>query len=277
VIWYIGLPTVLLGGFGVVILTRRCLRALLTWRDPDGQLRMWALPLAIFCLGSAVVLWRPDIVPDQPWASRRLVVVALPGLIIGALWAASWLAVRARSRGASRATATVVGLFCSAAMLVPTVSTTFGAGLSHGGRSGGLQPVAQGMALQRTGPGQIQAVGALCAQMPHNASVVMVDGTTAAQFMQVVRGMCGVPTASMAGQPAAAVDIVLHAIVNAGRRPVLLASTSAALSGFGGSPVRVLNLVTTGDPHELIQLPTAPTRVHYALWMTSPTPAGAGT
>ncbi len=277
VIWYIGLPTVLLGGFGVVLLVRRCLRGLLTWRDPDGQLRIWALPLATFCVGSAAVLWRPDIVPDQPWASRRLVVVVLPGLIIGALWASSWLAVRARNRGASRATATVVGLFCSAAMLVPTISTTFGVGLSHIGRSGGLQPVAQGMALQRTGVGQILAVDQLCAQLPHDASVIMVDATAAEEFMQVVRGMCGVPTASMAGQPPAAVNFVVHAISAAGRRPVLLASSSARLSGFGGSPIRVLNLVTTGDPHELIQLPTAPTRVHYVLWMTSPIPAAAGT
>jgi hypothetical protein len=276
-IWYIGLPTVLLGGFGVVLLVRRCLRGLLTWRDPDGQLRLWALPLAIFCVGSAAVLWRPDIVPDQPWASRRLVVVVLPGLIIGALWAASWLAVRARNRGASRATATVVGLFCSAAMLVPTISTTFGIGLSHIGRSGGLQPVAQGMALQRTGAGQIAAVDQLCAQMPHDASVIVVDATAAEQFMQVVRGMCGVPAASMAGQPAAAVDFVVHAISAAGRRPVLLASTSARLAVFGGSPIRVLNLVTTGDPQELTQLPTAPTRVHYVVWMISPTPATAGT
>jgi hypothetical protein len=277
VIWYIGLPTVLLGGFGIVLLVRRCLRGLLTWRDPDGQLRMWALPLATFCAGSAAVLWQPDIVPDQPWASRRLVVLVLPGLIIGALWAASWLAVRARNRGASRATATVVGLFCSAAMLVPTLSTTFGVGLSHAGRSGGLQPVAQGMALRRTGVGQVQAVGQLCAQMPRNASVVVVDATAAEQFMQVVRGMCGVPTASMAGQPPAVVEFVVHAISAAGRQPVLLASTSARLSRFGGSPIRVLDLVTTGDPHELIQLPTAPTRVHYVLWMTSPTPAAAGT
>jgi len=107
--------------------------------------------------------------------------------------------------------------------------------------------------------------------------VVVVDAISASQFLQVVRGMCGVPAASMAGQPAAAVDTVVHSISAAGRQPVLLASTSARLAGFGGSPVRVLDLVTTGDPHELIQLPTAPTRVHYVLWMTSPAPATSGT
>ena len=53
VIWYIGLPTVLLGGFGAALLVRRCLQALLTWRDPSGVWRVWALPLAIDLRGVA--------------------------------------------------------------------------------------------------------------------------------------------------------------------------------------------------------------------------------
>ena len=277
VIWYIGLPTVLLGGFGIVLLARRCLRGLLRWQDPDGSWRMWALPLAIFCAGSAAVLWQPDIVPDQPWASRRLVVVVLPGLIIGALWAASWLAVRARSRGARPVTAAMVGLFCSAAMLVPTIATTFGLGFGHTTKTGGLHPVAQGMALQRTGAGQIDAVTQLCAQIPRKSSVVIVDRVTAERFMQAIRGMCGVPVGSMAGEPAGAISSALSAISRAGRRPVLLASSSRRLTAYGGSPLRVLDLVTTGDPHELIQLPTAPSRVRYVIWMTTPSGSGVGT
>jgi hypothetical protein len=133
------------------------------------------------------------------------------------------------------------------------------------------------MALQRTGAGQVQAVGQLCAQIPRRASIVIVDWTAAEQFAQVVRGMCGVPAGSMAGQPTATVDSVLRAIAAAGRQPVLLASTMRALTRFGGSPVRVLNLTTTGDPHELVQLPTAPSSVHYELWMSSPSGIGVGT
>jgi hypothetical protein len=276
VIWYIGLPTVLLGGFGIALLVRHSLRALLTWRDPDGSWRIWALPLAIICAGSLVVLWQPDIIPDQPWASRRLVVIVLPGLIICGLWAASWLAKWARSRGARPATAAVVGVFCSAAMLVPTVSTTFGLGISHGGKTGGLKPVAQGLALQQTGAGQIEAVATLCAQIPRRASVVIVDRATAERFSQAIRGMCGVPVATMAGQPATAVSGVLVAISAAGRRPVLLASSARRLAGFGGSAVRILDLMTTGDPHELTQLPTVPSPDRYAIWMTQPSVSGFG-
>jgi hypothetical protein len=275
-IWYIGLPTVLLGGFGLVLLVYRCLRALLTWRDPERSWRIWGLPVAIICAGSATILWQPDIVPDQPWASRRLVVMVLPGLIIAALWAASWLSIRARSRGAKPATAVVVGVFCAAAMLVPTVATTFGLGFSHGGKAGGLRPVAQGLALHRIGPGQVQAVATLCAQIPSKASVIIVDASTAAHFAQVIRGMCGVPVAAMIGQPVSATDSVASAISAAGRRPVLLASSPRRLASFGGSAVRIMDLVTTGDPHELTQPPTAPPNVKYVIWMTSPGGAGAG-
>jgi hypothetical protein len=278
VIWYIGLPTLLLGGFGIVLLTRRCLRALISWQDPDRIWRLWGLPLAIICAGSAVVLWYPDIVPDQPWASRRLVVIVIPGLIICGLWAAALLGRRARDRGAGTLTAGAAGLFCTAAMLVPTVATTFGLGLSHSGKSGGLKPVAQGMALRRTGVGQTEAVRGLCAQIPGDSSVLIISSVTALEFSQVVRGMCGVPVASMAGQPTSTVDAVINSITAAGRRPVLLASSAGKLASFGGTPERVLDLYSGGDPHDLTQLPTAPAQVHYQVWLTDPSAnAGLGT
>ena len=268
-IWYIGLPTVLLGAFGVALVLRRSLSTLLTWRDPTAVWRMWALPTAVICAGTAAVLWAPDIVPDQPWASRRLVVVAVPGLILCALWAAAWLGRRARDRGARPVTAGVAGLFCVAAMLVPTVATTFGLGVTHSGASGSLRVVAQeGMALKRIGAGQLDAVSGLCGRIPRNASVIIVDASTADQFAQVVRGMCGVPTAWMAPQPAASVRTVTASVVAAGRQPVLLAASARQLAAFGGSPEQVLSLTTNGDPHELTQLPTSPQSVTYRVWMT---------
>jgi len=266
-IWYIGLPTVLLGAFGLAMVLRRTLGSLLTWRDPTSVWRMWALPTAVICTGTAAVLWAPDILPDQPWASRRLVVVAVPGLILCALWAASSLGRRARDRGAGVAAAGAAGLFCVAAMLVPTVATTFGLGVSHN-TTGGLRLVTQeGMALKRIGAGQSGAVSGLCARIPRSASVVIVDWPTAAQFAQVIRGMCGVPTAWMSRQPAASVQAVTASVAAAGREPVLLAGSAAQLDAFSGSAELVLRLVTSGDPHELTQLPTSPQQVTYQVWM----------
>jgi len=275
-IWYIGLPTVLLGAFGMALVVRRSLGALLTWRDSTSVWRMWALPTAVIGAGTAVVLWAPDIVPDQPWASRHLVAIAVPGLILCALWAASSLVRLARDRGAKPVTAGVAGLFCVAAMLVPTVATTFGLGVSHT-TTGGLRLVTQeGVALKRIAAGQPDAVSALCARIPRNASVVIVDATTAAQFAQVVRGMCGEPTAWMSAQPAASVQAVTASVVAAGRQPVLLAASAHELAALGGSPELVLRLTTTGDPHELTQLPTSPQKITYQVWMTVPPAGGIG-
>jgi hypothetical protein len=277
-IWYVGLPTVLLGAVGAALVLSRSLRTLLTWRDPSSVWRLWALPAAIICAGTAVVLWDPDIVPDQPWASRRLIVFAIPGLILCGLWAASWLGRRASDRGAGRITASVIGVFCCAAMLLPTVATTFGLGLSHTGSGGALRPVAQeGMALDHIGAGQLDAVQGLCAQIPRNAAVLIVGYPTAAQFAQVVRGMCGVPTAWTSGLALSSVDNLVGSISASGRQPVLLASTAQRLAAFGGSPQQVLDLTTTGDPHELTQLPTSPQVVRYQVWMTLPVVPGIGT
>src|SRR5258705_12681611 len=90
VIWYAGIATVLLGGFGAAILIRRCLRALLSWQDSSGTGLNWALPLAVTLGGGAAVLWQPFTVPDQPWASRRLVPGVIAGLILIATLAGAW-------------------------------------------------------------------------------------------------------------------------------------------------------------------------------------------
>jgi hypothetical protein len=276
VIWYIGLPTVLLGGFGLALLVRQCLNALLTWKDPAGAWRNWALPLAIFFIGSVAILWQPAIVPDQPWASRRLVVIVLPGLTICALWAAAWLTGHARERGARAVTASVAGLFCVTALAVPTAATTFGAGLTHSGKSGGLRPSAQGLAFRRTGSGELAAVEQLCGSIRRDSSVVIVDRLIAARFTQVIRGMCGVPTAWMVGQPTASVERTVSGIMSAGRHPVLLGSRPRQLTAFGGSPVRVLDLSTLQDPHNLTSPPTTPSRVHFSIWMVSPQSGAVG-
>jgi len=277
VVWYAGAPAVLLGGFGLALLVRRSQRGLLTWQDPAGAWRNWALPLAIICTGSVAVLWQPDIVPDQPWASRRLVPVVIPGLIVCAAWASAWLTGRARERGAGAPTATIVGLFCVAALLVPTATTTFGLGLTHSGRAGGLRPTADGMAFRRTGGGEMDAVSRLCASIGRSSSVVIVDWRIAQQFTQVIRGLCGVPVGWMVGQPTSAVGRVLAGIATAGRHPLLLAARPAQLTAFGGSPVRVLDLTTTQDPQELTQPPTTPRRVHYVIWMSASSSPGVGT
>jgi hypothetical protein len=249
---------------------RRCLHALFSWQDQSGAARVWALPLAVICCGSAAVLWQPETAPDQPWASRRLVPLVLPGLILCAAWASAWLRGRARSRGAGRMAGSLVAGCCVVALLVPTVATTFGLGLSHSGKSGALRPTADGLALKRTGPGQVGAVNRLCSALGPSATVVIVAWPVAQEFTQTIRGMCGVPVAWIVGQPTGDVQSVLTDIERTGRRPVLLGARPAQLYPYGGgNPVRVLDLSTSQDPHTLTQPPTALFPAHYVVWMSS--------
>ena len=268
VVWYVGIAAVLLGGFGAAVLVRRCVRAMLTWHDPSGASLNWALPLVVLLGGSAAILWQPHTVPDQPWASRRLVPVVIPGLILFATFAAGWLTRRARERGAGMVTAAAVAVFCVGAMLLPSASTSFGAGLTHSGSGGGLRPSAGGLAQHRVGVGEASAVRDLCSSIGQDSSVLIVSRQVAQIFAQVIRGMCGVPVAWMApGTPAVQVDAVLNGVARAGRRPVVLGATPGQVATFGGRPMMVLNLTTTQDSHELTQPAGAPWLARYVIWM----------
>ncbi|HEX6931332.1 MAG TPA: hypothetical protein VF162_04245 [Streptosporangiaceae bacterium] len=277
VIWYAGIATVLLGGFGAAILVRRCVRDLLSWRDASGAALNWALPLVIVLGGSAAVLWQPFTAPDQPWASRRLVPVVIPGLILLATWAAAWLTRKARDRGAGVATAAVVGAFSVGAMLLPSVSTSFGFGLTHAGTRGGLAPTAGGLAQHSVGAHEADAVRGVCSVIGRSSAVLIVDRRIAADFSQVIRGMCGVPVAWVAPrEPASTVRAALAGIAKAGRRAVVLGDSPQQTGVFGGTPTLIMNLVTTQYPHELTQPPGAPWRARYRIWMSSPGAPNAG-
>ena len=123
VFWYIGVPAVVLATLGVAVLSRRCLR---------GQAPAWTLPLVLFGWAIVTTLYRPAITPDQPWASRRLVPAVLPGFILLAVWASSWLAGRLRQMDVRRELSAVVAGCCALLLVVPPVITTFGLSVKGG-------------------------------------------------------------------------------------------------------------------------------------------------
>jgi hypothetical protein len=268
VIWYLGVPAVILGTLGIALLARRGLKSLITWRDSGGA-RIWALPLMITGWVIVSVLWRPGIIPDQPWASRRLVPVVLPGLILAATWMAAWIKERGRLLGASRVAAAIVAVCCVIALLVPAAVTTFGVGTTRTA-SGSSRPTAHGLAFKRTGTGEQRAVRELCSSIGPNASVIIVDSLTADRFSQVIRGMCATPTTRIDSATAGEVSTVVTGIEHAGRRPVVLAATQSQLSAYGGGARKVLDLLTTQDAHELTQPPTRTWLIHFVIWMSNP-------
>jgi len=273
VIWYIGVPALLLAGLGAVLLTRRVVGAALRWREADGVARAWALPLAIIGWGTVSVLWYPGTVPDQPWASRVLVPLALPGFVLCAIWVAAWLDRRARERGAGLIAVSVSAACFVVALAVPTAVTAFGLTYSGPSPRHSVLPAATGLGAKKTGAGQPAAVNGLCGAMSSRMSVLLLDRVAAGEYAQVIRGMCGVPAGVMAGVPAAQVQKVVRSIEAQGREPVLLATRAAELAQYGQTPRKVVSLRTTQEPHELTEPPGAPWQITYVLWLVSASPA----
>jgi hypothetical protein len=288
VIWYIGLPAVLLGAFGLAVLASRGVKSLLTWTDPRATARTWALPLLIALWVIVTVLWRPAISPEQPWAARRLVPFVLPGLILGAIWASAWLSDLAGQRGwgdvaaqrgwgdvagqrgRARATSGVVASCCAASLLIPATLTNLDLGSSPDTSGSGRHLTANGLAFRRIGSGELAAVDALCAAIGPDASVVILDSLTADRFAQVVRGQCDTPTAILDHPTAKTVGAVLAGIERAGRRPVLIARHQSLLAPYGGGPRQVVNLLTTQDADDLTAPATRTSPIQYTVWLSDP-------
>jgi hypothetical protein len=251
VFWYIGLPAVVLGTLGAALLARRCLR---------GEAPAWTLPLLAFGWIIVVTLARPGITPDQPWASRRLVPAVLPGFLLLAAWAGAWLLDWLRRTGREPLIRRSAAVLAAAALLLPAAVTTFG--LSFSG--------VNGLATKTTYSGEIAAVDRLCASIPADASVVVVNYATASRFVQLIRGMCGVPAARLFLPEPASVQATVAGIRHAGRRPVLLAAKQGQLTRFGGPARQIMALHSTTDAHPLTGPPTGASPFALTVWMSEP-------
>jgi hypothetical protein len=259
VFWYIGVPAVLLGAVGAAMLGRRCLQ---------GRAPTWTLPLMLFAWIIVTVLYRPAITPTQPWASRRLVPGVLPGFILLAVWAAAWLTGWLLRRGYGRVLAGALAAICAAALVLPAAVTTFGLGLANGGPAG-IRPVARGLAFKTTYAGEIAAVARMCAALPRDSAVVILDKKTVFRFSEVVRGMCGQPVAHVAAGSGSVPEVV-RGIRQAGRRPVLLAASRSVLTPYGGAIRQIMNLPTTKDSNIGTAAPLRPVPQTIILWMSEP-------
>ncbi len=164
VVWYLGVPALLLACLGAAVLGRRLVRAVLSplpagldgadapSADPGDSaasgvsgasgasgasgysgfegLWLWGLPFLIIAWSVLVVLWDPAVIPWQPLASHRLVPVVLPGLALLAVWASSRLTARAAGLGASRTAVGLVAACCVLALAIPPLVSTLNPGLA---------------------------------------------------------------------------------------------------------------------------------------------------
>ena len=240
-VWWLGPTGVVLGVLGVALLLRRALRN----RDDI------ALPFVLVLLGTAaVVLTRPSITPDHPWADRRFVPVVLPGLVV----AASWLVVCAtqwvRQRN-SRRVAVVVATLGSTGLVLPALLASY--------------PLL-GRSTER---GEITAVKTVCAALPSHAAVVLSGARAREEWPQVIRGGCHVPVAiAPLEHPQSVVDAAAAAARSNGWHPVVLADTADAAHAAGsGDASAVVRLVTREADHQLVRRPSRTRAVMIELWL----------
>jgi hypothetical protein len=267
--WYTGASTI---AFAVIAF------AMLGRRSVKGQAPVWVLPILVFACATVVFLLRPGITAHQPYASRRLVPAVLPGLILLAVWLASWLGQRARvvhmvnvPDYLKRAPRAFVIACCAGAIFLPPMIGNFGLSLSG----------ADGLALQRAYVGEVAAVNKICEAIPPKSSVLIADFMLNWQWAENIRGTCGVPVAAVQtvvpgantapgwnASPAAMLADV-RAIEKAGRHPIVLASTSGELSPLGNGSVNLMMAQDTSiDEHVIFGTPrnTLPQRFTVYSW-----------
>ena len=238
--WYIGIPALLFATLGAALLARRLLR---------GRSPQWLAPYAVIVWTTAQVLLRPGITPDHPWASRRLAGLVIPGLLLFTVFAAAWTARRVRRLGYGPRVVRVGAVVGVALMLVPIVITS------------------AGFMVSRTEQHEVAAVRGMCGALGKRSAVVVVEQSTADRFLQVVRGMCGVPAARTDGTATPAdVKRVADRTVQAGRRPVVMGAKREQVAPYG-TPERVLTVRTRQDGRTLADPPGGSWSLSMEVWI----------
>jgi hypothetical protein len=243
VVWYIGVPALLLATLAAALLARRLARRTMT---------AWLLPYAVIAWTTLTTLWRPGITPDHPWASRRLISIVIPGLLLLAVWGLAWGVRRFRWAGYGPRSTAVAGAAGVMALFVPITMT-----------SGGLMFV-------KTEQDEVAGVRSVCTRLGQGSAVIIVERATADRLTEVIRGMCQVPTARLRpGATQADVRRVIGKVYAAGWKPVTLGGNAASVAPYGAAQ-RVVHISTRQDEHTLVTAPGGTWSLTIDVWVSEP-------
>ncbi len=270
----LGWPAIVLAAAAFTVLSVLAAR---WWVARDAATRppSWLVPAGVGLGSTLLTLYRPGITPDHPWADRRLVVTVLPSVVLAAVAAVAW-AVRKARRRAPAPVFVLTAVAGVAVLVVPPLLATV--------------PVA-GSATER---GEARAVADVCAGLTPSDVVVALPsaagGSTRAtnEWPQVVRGVCGVPAASLfvprADLPGS-LDRLAALAAGAGHRLVVLAADDAdagdvraaregppLMRQLGVRPTRVTHVVTREEPRRLTRPAGRTVPLLVEVW-TAPWPA----
>ncbi|WP_150239173.1 hypothetical protein [Nocardiopsis quinghaiensis] len=272
--WYVGLATVLFASLGVALVLRRLFQR----RDPQ-----WLLPAMLLVWTVTTTLLRPAITPDHPWASRRLIALVIPAFILFAVWFLAWLtrycAVASsaeRHTVPGRVLPAVVAATAAAALVVPTAATAVGTVRVEAGGTVPWNPFTMeistdGVMSYRQDVGTVGATHRLCAALPEDASVLVVDSGMAGNYMPLLRNVCGVPVAAVDRPTRENVDRVVSEIHARDRDAVLAASDWERIEQLTGSVAgaeRPFHVVARMDPSTLRKPPTGSWAFIGSVWVS---------
>jgi len=277
VVWYVGPVTALAALVAAAVLAAATVR---WWRaggasgrerarlDPAWLAPAWLLPAVVGVGSTVLILYRPGITPDHPWADRRLVTTVLPTVSLLATAGAAW-GVRYARRRLPVGLLVAAGVIAVPALLVPSALAT------------------APLATARTEVGQPDAVARVCAALRPNDVVLTVhdaqEGDRAQnEWVQVIRGVCGRPAAALREdqpQRAASMRRLGDLTRRAGTRLVLLsaaendADAAGSLTALGLQPRRATSLRTHEDPLLLVTRPAELRGLTVDVWLAVWTPA----
>ncbi len=188
--WYLGPVTVVLAVLGAALVVREAVVA----RDPR-----LVLLLAMLGVPTLVYVVRPAITPDQVWAMRRLLPVAMPAVLLCATWAIRHL------RGSTPRLARRIGSAVLAAAVLASPLVRWGplvGSVEYGGRAddvAGMCQRAQGgrVVVARGAPTLLPTLRIAC-----DADVVEVDTPTPGQLAAIRRAWGDQPVVLMTYAPA---------------------------------------------------------------------------
>ncbi len=269
VAWYLGWPAVV-GAW--VVLAVLAGRAVFWWRSGTAQPPPWLLPAVVGFCSTVLVVVRPGITPDHPWAARRLVPVLLPLIVFAAVAGIAWASAHLPGRR-TWLTQRRVAVVAPALLLVPVLWAS--------------APIA----LRRTEAGEVDAVHQVCATLQPGDVVATVDAhpdgiaeRSGNEWVQVVRGICGRPASALLTHPdelpQAAAELA-DLVADAGGRLVLLTAQedgeqamevlgAAGADGTSGrfvAPQRAVRMETREDRKWLARRPTGVARLVIDVWL----------
>lgn len=165
-VWYLGIPLVVLGLTGLVLEMRR---VLLSPASPGGTFVTMATVFTI------LYVYRPSINPDQIWAMRRFLPLVMPALVILALLLATRLTLRLK-----RWRALAMAVLCATLILPVSIATA----------RPGIDPEFAGAAKELASACDTLGEGSLIVFLGESA------GARLSAFGPPLRGACGLVVAA---------------------------------------------------------------------------------